>query len=149
MCTLCPKPGVPNLLASPSPQPLIASPTVSIVDHNFNSTYVRQVGNPCLNYIVVKFPLFLGKTSSGKEKIKNDSEKPDPESSDDNPARKLELMRERRRIIEKENKKKKELLAQTIAERLKPILEMCDISHITVQTNYLNYRCTKGGGGRG
>ena len=103
----------------------------------------------CLNYIVVKFPLFLGKTSSGKEKIENESEKPDPGSSDDNPARKLELMRERRRIIEKENKKKKELLAQTIAERLKPILEMCDISHITEQTNCLNYRCTKGGGGKG
>jgi hypothetical protein len=72
----------------------------------------------CLNYIVAKFPLFLGKTSSGKEKIENESGKPDPGSSDDNPARKLELMRERRRIIEKENKKKKELLAQTIAERL-------------------------------
>ena len=72
----------------------------------------------CLNYIVVKFSLFLGKTSSGKEKIENESEKPDPGSSDDNPARKLEQMRERRRIIEKENKKKKELLAQTIAERL-------------------------------
>jgi hypothetical protein len=102
----------------------------------------------CLNYIVVKFSLFLGKTSSGKEKIENESEKPDPGSSDDNPARKLELMRERRRIIEKENKKKKELLAQTIAERLKPILEMCDISRTTEQINCLNHRCTKGGRGR-
>ncbi len=93
---------------------------------------------PCLNHIFVNVPLLLGKTSSGKEKIENESEKPDPETSDDNPARKLEQMRERRRIIEKENKKKKELLAQTIAERLKTILEMCDISHITDQTNCLN-----------
>jgi hypothetical protein len=67
---------------------------------------------------LLTFLSFLGKTSSGKEKIENESEKPDPGSFDDNPARKLEQMRERRRIIEKENKKKKELLAQTIAERL-------------------------------
>ncbi len=55
---------------------------------------------------------------SDQQSVPDEVESATPdEESEETPAKKLERMRERRKLIEKENKRKKEILAQTIAAR--------------------------------
>ncbi len=57
-------------------------------------------------------------TPSDQQSVPDQVESATPdEESEETPAKKLERMRERRKLIEKENKRKKEILAQTIAAR--------------------------------
>ncbi len=57
-------------------------------------------------------------TPSDQQSVPDQVESAIPdEESEETPTKKLERMRERRKLIEKENKRKKEILAQTIAAR--------------------------------